>query len=476
MARERVVIAGATGFVGSALAQRLARRAVPVEIVGLTRGRSGATGGWDELVACDLFSLKDVERALAGARYAVYLVHSMLPSARLDQASFADLDLICADNFARAARSCGVEQIIYLGGLVPDGPLSPHLESRREVEVALGARGVPVTVLRAGMVIGPGGSSFEMLLRLVQRLPAMITPSWTANRCQPIDLDTVVALLDLVIGDPASAGEVFDVGGPDVLTYRDMMQVTGEVLGKRRPSLPVPFLSPALSRLWVSLVTGAPRSLVGPLIESMRHEMICRDTRLQQRAGIPGLSFREAVSWCLAATVSAAGGDLRPAAYQPAPRPHRVGVRSVQRLPLPPGRDAEWVALEYTRWLPHGTSPLLRVVVDDDRTATFSIRGVRRALLVLRFAVDRSASTRQLLYITDGLLVRRTERGRLEFRITPDDTHVLAAIHDYVPRLPWWLYRISQAHVHAWVMRRFGKHLASISGVATPTDADVAAA
>ncbi|MGN6108891.1 MAG: NAD-dependent epimerase/dehydratase family protein [Kofleriaceae bacterium] len=461
MARDRIVIAGATGFVGSALARRLAERADRPEIVGLTRGRRGATGAWDQLIACDLFSLVDVERALAGARYAVYLVHSMLPSARLVQGRFSDLDLICADNFGRAARRAGVEQIAYLGGLIPDEPLSAHLESRREVERALAAYGVPVTVLRAGMVIGPGGSSFEILARLVRRLPMMFTPAWTATRCQPIDLGTAVALLDGVLGAPELAGQTFDIGGPDVSSYREMMVAVGDELGVRRPMVPVPLLSPRLSRLWVSLITRAPRALVGPLIESLRNDLVCRDRRLQARLGLPGMSFREAVRWCLALErTTPSPAEHRPHAYRPAPHAPREGVRSVQRLPLPPGRDAAWAAHEYMRWLPRGGWPLLRVEVDDERTCRFSLMGMRHPLLVLTFAPERSTPDRQLFYVTAGALARPTARGRLELRVTPDGAHLLAAIHEYEPRLPWPIYRWTQALVHRAVMLRFGHHLA----------------
>ncbi|MBA3454451.1 MAG: NAD-dependent epimerase/dehydratase family protein [Deltaproteobacteria bacterium] len=469
MSRDSLVIAGATGFVGHAVAQRLATRADRLELVGLTRGRR-AVGAWDRLVSCDLFSLKDVERALHGARFALYLVHSMLPSARLVQGRFADLDLICADNFGRAAAKAGVEQIVYLGGLIPElspDQLSDHLSSRLEVEAALGVHGVPVTTLRAGMVIGPGGSSFEILTRLVRRLPAMVLPRWSEHRCQAIDLETVSALMDYSIGRTETYGQTYDIGGPDALRYREMIQVVGEEIGTPRRTLGVPILTPKLSRLWVSLITGAPRALVAPLIESLEHDMVCRDRRLQEAAKLPGLPFREAVASSLAAERDIA--PAKPAAYRRAPAASITGVRSVQRIALPAGRDAEWAAHEYMRWLPHGVSPLLRVEVDDARTCTFFLgKKSKRPLLVLTFARERSASDRQLFYVTGGGLAQKTERGRLEFRVTPDGEHLLTAIHDFLPRLPWWLYRISQALVHRWVMRRFGKHLAAFPSVQPP--------
>lgn len=454
---DRIVIAGATGFIGHAVAQRLANRAQPLEVVGITRGRKDAAGAWSRLVTCDLFSLKDVERALVGARYVAYLVHSMLPSARLVQGSFQDLDLICADNLGRAAKKAGVEQIVYLGGLIPDeGELSAHLASRREVEVALGAHGVAVTTLRAGLVIGPGGSSFEILRRLVDRLPAMVLPAWSSQRCQPIDLGTVAALVDHCVGRRATYGKTFDIGGPDVLPYRDLIRITGEELGKPRRTFGVPVSLRHLSRLWISVVTGAPKSLVAPLIESLAHEMVCRDRRLQADAALPGLPFRESVAMSLRADRTGA-----PQVYRPAPRVAPTGVRSVQRIPLPAGRDAEWAAHEYMRWLPRGAWwAALSVKVDPSRRATFSLLGTKRPLLELTFAADRSASDRQLFYVTGGVLAAPTARGRLEMRETPDHEHLLTAIHDFAPRLPWWLYRFTQALVHRWVMNRFGAYLA----------------
>jgi uncharacterized protein YbjT (DUF2867 family) len=467
MARDTIVIAGATGFVGHAVAERLAARGddAQLEIVGLTRGRREATGAWDRLVSCDLFSLKDVERALTGARYVAYLVHSMLPSARLVQGAFADLDLICADNVGRAAAKLGVEQIVYLGGLIPEEEqLSAHLASRREVERALGAHGVPVTTLRAGLVIGKNGSSFELLSRLVRRLPAMVLPSWTERRCQPIDLATTASLIDYVVGRAETYGQTFDIGGPDILCYREMLAIVGDVLGTKRPAVPVPLLTPHLSRLWISLVTGAPAPLVAPLVESLRHDLVCRDRRLQAAAALPGLPFREAVINAVDQGKPAAG---KPQAYKPAPRAPVTGVRSVQRIHLPHGRDAEWAAHEYMRWLPGNAGPL-RVDVSDDRVCRFYLAGMARPLLELTFARERSSSDRQLFYVTGGLLARPTPRGRLEFRVTPDGAHLLAAIHEYTPRLPWAIYRWSQALVHRWVMHRFDKHLAALTPLPPP--------
>ena len=174
-----MIIAGASGFVGKALAPLLAKR---FRVIGLSRSERDGGDGFAEYRKCDLFSLKQAERALEGGEYAVYLVHNMMPSAKLTQGEFADLDLVCADNFARAASHAGIKQIVFLGGLCPsDETLSKHLESRVEVERVLAGHAVPVTTLRAGLILGGARSSFQIMARLVQRLPLMIH-QWLMNR------------------------------------------------------------------------------------------------------------------------------------------------------------------------------------------------------------------------------------------------------------------------------------------------------
>lgn len=457
----RVVIAGATGFLGRPLVRRLQRDATH-HLVGLTRAAPHTGPHGIELVQADLFSLKDAENALAGAKYAVYLVHSMSRTARLVQGSFADLDLICADNFGRAARTAGVEQIVYVGGLQPDGTSgsSPHLASRKEVGVALGFHGVPVTELRAGLVLGPSGSSWELMARLVQRLPLLVCPAWTSHRTQPIDLDTMVELLARVLGDRESYDRVFDVGGPEVLTYRELLERTAVALGVKRSFVSVPVGSPALSHLWISLVTGAPAELVAPLLESLRHDMVAGDRTLQERFQLPGLPVAEALRQ------SVVPEAREPQAYRAAPEGKLRGVRSVQRIPLPVDADAEWAADEYMRWLPRGLWPFMRVDVLREgaaRTANFGIVGLKKPLLVLALEPARSTADRQLFYIRGGMLALTEGRGRLEFREVPDRHALLTAIHDFLPRLPWFFYRWTQAVVHALVMWLFGRHLAKLA-------------
>jgi len=453
VAARRVAVAGATGFVGRSLVKILAQQHA---VVALGRGvveqpddpHDEPTPGlsWRR---CDLFSLYETEQALEGVEVAYYLVHSMMPSSRLTQGDFEDLDLLLADNFGRAAGSAGVKRIIYLGGLIPDVEegLSRHLASRLEVERVLGGYGVPVTALRAGLVVGKGGSSLEILVKLVGRLPAMVCPAWTGSLSQPIALEDVVELLARCLDVEETTGRVCEVGGPDVLTYRNMMQETARVMGKKRFMLPFPLVTPELSRLWVTLVTQAPKALVAPLIQSLRHPMVAEDPWLQEKLGLSGKPFAEA----LAESLRAEGLARRPIA------------RSVQRLPLPPGRDSIWLAAEFAAWLPVALRGLVRVT-RTEHGLNFCAVGLPWPLLELTFRPDRSGPNRALLEVSGGILAGESVGfPRLEFRTIPDGSGSLAAVHDFRPSLPWWIYARTQAYGHLWVMWRFGRHLARVA-------------
>lgn len=461
----RIAIAGAAGFVGSALQQSLARtdRVFSLSRRHESRANSPADDTEPTRVGveprrCDLFSVRQTREALQGAEVAVYLVHSMSPNARLTQGRFEDLDLLIADNFARAAAEAGVRRIVYLGGLLPPGEgaeVSAHLASRLEVEHALAAHGVPVTAVRAGLVVGPEGSSLNLLVRLVERLPLMVCPSWTSSRTQPIALADVIEILAYCCHTPSTAGRVCEVGGPDVMTYREMMQTTAQVLGRQRPMVPVPFVSPALSELWVALVTGTSRSLVRPLIESLRHPMIVSDPWLQREMGSPGRPFREA----LRESISQSRGWKRPIA------------RSVQRLPLPAGRDAQWIGDAYFDWLPGLAPSLLRTERAGDEIS-ISVPFLKRPLLRLARRPEIRGADRCVLSVKGGLLAAKGGEGdpRLEFRTTPHEGNALAALQDYAPRIPWWLYLVTQAPLHAAVMFAFGRWLRDPPVRPQPTD------
>lgn len=402
--------------------------------------------------------MKQLSEAMVGCSHAFYLVHSMLPTAALDQGSFYDFDLILADNFARCARAEGIGHIVYLGGMIPEQEeLSWHLKSRLEVETVLRQSGIPCTVLRAGLILGRGGSSFDILMKLVQRLPWMVCPAWTRTVSQPIALEEVVEALLRSLSEPRHRDRVYDLGGPQVMTYQELLLKTAEVLGVRRRLYSFNLIPLGLSRLWVSLITGSPRDLVYPLVLSLKHPMVAREGQEW-----PDWSReRITVGSALLASVTQRSGRGRVSPVPSAPE-SRV-VRSVQRLPLPAGWNAERVAVEYFEWLPRFLFFIVRVQVTGVE-CSFSLLSRRWVLLKLEKSVDRSTPDRQLLYVRGGLLAASgAPRGRLEFREALDGQVILAALHDFVPALPWVIYRFSQALIHVWVMRAFRQHLRAVS-------------
>lgn len=448
----RIAIAGASGFVGKALIKELQGHH---QIVALSRGGKESIDDV-EWRSCDLFSLLDAEKGLEGCDVAVYLVHSMRPSARLTQGSFEDFDLIVADNFVRAAEKSGVQHIIYLGGMYPDldKKVSRHLESRHEIEKLFLASSIPSTILRAAVILGPEGSSFHIMVRLVQRLPVMICPKWASTLSQPVALPDVVKSLRHCIETREARNRIFDIGGPDVVSYLEMMKMISQKMGVSRLFLPIPFLSPELSTLWVCLVTGAPRALVRPLIEGLRTPLTVHSERQLQ---IPGYAFtplRRAIDDALRDYTN----NKVPLAFHKAPPTGTNEVRSVQRLPIPPGMTAEKVAQAYMEFLSRMKPGFIKVDVSG-RWVSFVWRFPYLRLLILEYSPERSWSHRQLFYVRGGMLAQKTVRGRLEFREVLGGSAVIAAIHEFKPRLPWFIYRWTQALFHLRVMNMFGKYL-----------------
>jgi uncharacterized protein YbjT (DUF2867 family) len=459
--RACVAVAGASGFVGSQLVPVLAQR---FRVVALGRHPRPAASNL-EWRGCDLFSASSTRAALAGVDVAIYLVHSMMPSSRLFQGSFHDTDLLLADNFARGCLAHGVKQIIYLGGLVPEGGyVSPHLQSRQEVEEVLQATGIPVTCLRAGMVVGPGGSSFEILHALVQRLPWMVLPRWTKSLGQAIFIDDVVEVLEAAVQAQAFLGKTFDVVNGEALTYEALLRKTAAALGKRRLMLPVPIASTGFSKRWVQLFSGASHELISPLIDSLQCDLP-QPTPVEPIASlIRYRRFEDMVSETLRRSKPKTS---------PAPRslqPRERSVRSIQRLPPLPERDARFISNAYMAWLPSFFRAIIRVKqVPGSARVTFSLAVLPWPLLVLELISSASDSARDKFHIVGGLLSKTTTTGWLEFRQVSRRRHTLAAIHGFEPSLPWLVYRLSQAPAHALVMYSFGRYLARTNPPALPS-------
>ncbi|MFF7853332.1 DUF2867 domain-containing protein [Streptomyces sp. NPDC007904] len=273
------LVTGATGYIGGRLVPELLAAGYRVRCLARSpdRLRDHPWAGRAEVVRGDVTDPASVAAALRGVDVAYYLVHA-LGTGR----GFEETDRRAARTFGERARAAGVRRIVYLGGLtpagVPESELSPHLRSRAEVGRILLGSGVPATVLRAAVVIGSGSASFEMLRHLTERLPVMITPSWVHTRTQPVAVRDVLRALVGSAGMPEDVSRTFDIGGPEVLTYRDMMVRYAAVAGlPRRAIVPVPVLTPGLSSHWVGLVTPVPAGIARPLTESLRHEVVCRE-------------------------------------------------------------------------------------------------------------------------------------------------------------------------------------------------------
>ncbi|MFF4546979.1 SDR family oxidoreductase [Streptomyces sp. NPDC001406] len=278
-ARPRCLVTGATGYIGGRLVPELLSAGYRVRCLARSPGklRDQLWAGDAEVVRGDVTDAASVAGAMRDVDVAYYLVHALGTGRR-----FEETDRRAARIFGERARAAGVRRIVYLGGLtpvgVPERELSPHLRSRAEVGRILLDSGVPSTVLRAAVIIGSGSASFEMLRYLTERLPVMVTPSWVHTRIQPIAVRDVLRLLVGSAAMPDDVGRAFDIGGPDVLTYRDMMLRYANVAGlPRRVIVPVPVLTPRLSSHWVGLVTPVPAAIARPLTESLRHEVVCRE-------------------------------------------------------------------------------------------------------------------------------------------------------------------------------------------------------
>ena len=283
----KVVVFGATGTIGRPLVAELAGEH---EVTAVSRREQPGEEGNVSWAQADATDAGSVARVLEGAEVAYYLVHS------LGATDFEERDLQAAETTAKAAEQAGVRQLVYLGGLGDDSPdLSPHLRSRRETGRRLASTSVPVTTLRAAIVIGRDSAAFETIVSLVDRLPAMVTPRWVSTRTQPIALQDVVAYLAGVCGLEAAFGQELDAGGPEVMTYREMMERIAVLRGKRPFILEVPVLTPYLSSLWLHVVTPVKAGIARPLIEGLRNETVARDDRIRKLVPVELTPFDVAV-------------------------------------------------------------------------------------------------------------------------------------------------------------------------------------
>jgi len=295
--RPLVLVFGASGYIGTNLVPALVAAGERVRAAARNRSVLEARA-WNgvELVEADALVPDSLAAALAGVDTAYYLVHSMASGKR-----FGELDLAAAGNFADAAARAGVRRIVYLGGLTPPYADSEHLVSRKQTGDRLRAGSVPVTEIRAGVIVGPGSAAYEVIRDLVYHLPLMVTPRWVRSKSAPIALANLLEYLLRVPALPEAAGQVYDAAGPEYLSYEQLMRQFGEIVAKRPRILPVPVLSPGLSSYWLGLVTAVPANIARALIQGLKHDIPADDAALRRLVPQRLLTFKEAVAATLEA-------------------------------------------------------------------------------------------------------------------------------------------------------------------------------
>ena len=286
------MVTGATGFIGTRLISHLSKLGYSVK--GMSRREISDTSNV-KYVQADVFDATQLENALTGVEVAYYLLHSMEGS-KDHWKEFASREKTQAQNFLKAATNAGVERIIYLGGLVNDSlDLSPHMKSRKEVGEILASGSIPVTELRASLIIGAQGGSYAMLRYLVERLPVMICPSWVKSLAQPIAVDDVIQYLAGCMIRPETAGNIYEIGGKDKMSYEQIMRVYAKYLDKSLFVIEIPFLTTRLSSYWVDLITPVKASLARPLIDSLVHDTVVTDDSIAKIIPMRLKSVRDAI-------------------------------------------------------------------------------------------------------------------------------------------------------------------------------------
>jgi len=287
-----ILVTGSTGFIGSRLISSLASLGYTVK--GMSRKKLPDTNNV-KYVQADVFDTEKLEKVLTGVDIAFYLLHSM-EGTKEHWKEFASREKIQAQNFIKSATKANVKRIIYLGGLVNDSlDLSPHMQSRKEVGEILASGNIPVTQLRASLIIGSQGGSYAMLRYLVERLPIMVTPSWVKSLAQPIAVDDVIEYLIGCMKHSETSGKIYEIGGPDTMTYEELMRVYSAYLNKNLFVIQIPFLTTRLSSYWVDLITPVKASLARPLIDSLVHDTVVTDNSITEIIPIRLKSVREAI-------------------------------------------------------------------------------------------------------------------------------------------------------------------------------------
>jgi uncharacterized protein YbjT (DUF2867 family) len=474
---QRILVAGATGYIGGRLVPALLDEGY--EVRGLARspahldGRVFARHPRFSAVAGDALDAATLEPALAGVDAAYYLIHSLGTGP-----GFGERDLAAAQTFATACATAGVGRIIYLSGLGShDDALSEHLASRQATGDALRSAGVPVTELRAAVIVGSGSASFEIIRDLTRRLPAMVAPRWVSSRCEPIAIRDVVRYLVGCLGEPRTAGDVFEIGSGTVLTYREMLRVAAEEQGRAFRMLTVPVLTPTLSSYWLHLVTSVDMRVARPLIDGLRNDVVCHDHRIVDLLPGPRLGYREAVRAALHVDASERRSrwvDAQSARPEPTRRslrlaPQRTAFRDRQVFDTPLAAEELWrrVELNFGGAAGYGSKAdilwRLRGAVDRLLGGAGLRRGRPAGVLAEGDAVDWWRVERlergRTLQLVAEMRVPGVARLELDVEPTPHGARLVQTATLDNTRLASGLYWYAVAPLHDWVFRELGAHL-----------------
>ncbi|EKU49051.1 NAD(P)H-binding protein [Staphylococcus massiliensis] len=440
---SKILLTGASGYIGGNLLKSLKD---DNEIVAITRNTKNKEDS-DNVTwkSADLFSYDDINRVMEGVDIAVYLVHSMMPSSSNTIANFEDMDAILADNFAKAAKANGVKHIIYMSGLIPkDGNLSPHLRSRLECEEILGSYGVPVSTLRAGLIVGVKGSSYPILKKLVERLPVLPLPKWAYHKMLPVSIEDVISGLTKLTKRFPSKNESIDIGGQDHMTYKDLFTKTAKVLNKRIFMFDLPIVPVWLSKFWVSLITGENKEMVYPLMESLVHDMERSPENTVDSISYGKISFEESVK-------SAYDGEKemnRKKAYD-----NISGNKIIQRVQLPENEPLSKVADRYFITM-KAMSMSSNMMSFDSNQFSVKIPFTNKTLLHVTKS-DENEENRYLEYRLKGGEHAVSDDGGeavLTFRRIMDKDEVLMVLEEVYPTLPLAVYQLSYKKFYLYFM------------------------
>lgn len=467
-ARSRIAIVGAAGSIAESLSRELSKEYEVLAVTGIeARARAGDPEGRVHWQYCDLFSLTQMKRILAGSRYAIFMAHSGLPNSRFHQANCGDMDLLMAENFARAADAGSVEHIYCLRSLLPTGGTVYEAQIRHhQIGDILGASKTPATVICSGLVVDPGSAIVRLVMNLVRRSHFLPVPRWGLHAMQPIAVDDLVRAFLHCLRQPSQFVGKFEIGGPDKIHWQEFLEETARLLGVTPRFFRTNRISPAMYARWLRQKRpGAHPEALQLFVENLQFDTVARDNRLQ-RTLQPDLQPALDVI-----TRGRETGEVRQTVrFRSRLRSSHDQqlkdantVRSIQRVKLPPGRDATWLSRRYFTWLSAFLKPLVRCRQQGDSSYCMRVTGLGACLLRLEFSPERSSDERLVYTITDGLLASstRNRHGRMEFRSIMNGDYAIIAIHEFAPALPWHLYLTTQAAIHHFVMSAFQRYLES---------------